>query len=778
MSRKPENTVCQMINKVFGKALSFMLNMNLNKTINVFHINKYSLGLDFANNNQLYCTRLINKSNIYKEYDNFNQLQDSVKFSTNSKAYLYFTKKGLHQAIYIFSLNEDIVRQVAKDFGTKLLVGEKIIEALHDVFMIPEREIKNNSYINTEYFNELDVLYKQLPQRIAIASDNIFKKYNIYQGVSYQLNHNFNPVTFFNKKWNGVFCLMIDFGAASIRRHLKLKKDDTALGDKKLNVATKKLIEDTDMKDLYDEMLNKTVLVNSMLFIDNTDEISALSNELKISFQENYLTSPKILPRTLINSRDATFDLITPSTNISKYFISTHKEITVKAERKRNGIPDFYGRDINGAFVNYAYYGENGNPHSIMIGSPGSGKSVAVCKIVSNVTGLDLENMKINYLDNVKVKFCDVGYTAGGLFEKLRDIKPEAVQVLDSRIENLKFSLFDIDKQKNGKADIADVKFTAYFINTILEVSNTQILSQLEEEKLITAIEEIIETNYFLDLTLLEVYNLGLEEEVERMYEMGYSSNNHISDLKEKEFDKFRKPTLSTLISYLQHTKSRTDLSESQKAVYSSLILKMQGLLSCHNFSTFSNVELKQNFPLQYIDFDKIKEDKKLFTSSFWMLFKKWYKKDKEEAMAELNKGKIPKTSYYVVEEAHNFFSIPSFKQLLEVATREARKYHIYLIFISQKIEDIPNEIFSSIGTRMLFFAPEKKAETKRAIENKIGGEEYRMPNEEANVFNKIEAFQAFIIHDNGSTGCNFMVTDEELKIFTPKEIYQERAIS
>ena len=41
MSRKPENTVCQMINKVFGKALSFMLNMNLNKTINVFHINKY-----------------------------------------------------------------------------------------------------------------------------------------------------------------------------------------------------------------------------------------------------------------------------------------------------------------------------------------------------------------------------------------------------------------------------------------------------------------------------------------------------------------------------------------------------------------------------------------------------------------------------------------------------------------------------------------------------------------------------------------------------------------
>ncbi|WP_152633043.1 ATP-binding protein [Aliarcobacter butzleri] len=772
MSQKPENTVCQMMNKLFGKALNFMLHMNLNKTINVFHINKNSLGLDFTNKNQLYCTRLINNSNVYKEYHNFSQLQDSVKFSENAKIYLYFVKKGLHQAIYVFSLNEDIIRQVAKDFGTTILSGSKIIEAVHDIFLIPEREIVDNSYVNTEYVNELDILYKQLPQRVAIGTDNIFKKYNIYQGVSYQLNQVFNPVTFFKKSWNGVFSLMIDFSAETIKRHLKLKKEDTVLGDKKLHLATKDLIEKEENQDIYKDFVNKVVLVNSMLFIDNIDEISALSNELKISFQENYLTSPKILPRTLINCRDTTFDLLTPSFNVAKYFISTHKKILTNLKRKRNGIADFYGQDINNAFINYGYYEENTNPHSIIIGPPGTGKSVGVCKIMSNVTGLDLINRKIKFLDNVKVKFCDVGYTAGGLFEKFREFEPDNVQILDSRIENLRFALFDIDKLSNGKADNSDVLFAVYFINTILEVSKTQALTQLEEDKLISAIEEIIETDYYLPITINEIKQLGLDSDVQLMLEKGYSYNNTISDLKEPEFNRFKKPTLAALLDKLKKTQNRHDLSESQKSVYDSLITKLNSLTSCHNFTTFSNVEFRKNFPIQYIDFDKIKEDEKLFTSSFWMLFKRWYKADKKEAMIELNKGKIPKTSYYVVEEAHNFFSIPSFRKLLEVAAREARKYHIYLIFISQKIEDVPNEIFSSIATRMLFFSPEKKAETKKSIEMKIGGEGYEMSDEIANVFLRIEQFQAFILHDNGSTGCNFMLTDEELKLFTPKEIY------
>jgi hypothetical protein len=154
------------------------------------------------------------------------------------------------------------------------------------------------------------------------------------------------------------------------------------------------------------------------------------------------------------------------------------------------------------------------------------------------------------------------------------------------------------------------------------------------------------------------------------------------------------------------------------------------------------------------------------------MLFKKWYKKDKEEAMKELNKGKLPKTCYYFVEEAHNFFTIPSFRKLLEVASREARKYHIYLIFISQRTEDIPDDIFTSIATRIFFFQPEKKVETRKAIEIKIGGEEYRMPDEMRNVFDRIEPFQAFILHDKGATGCNLMLTPEELELFVPKEIY------
>lgn len=773
--KKTENTMCTALNAVFGKAIHFLLNLNLNNTMNVFHINKDSLGLNFNNTDQLFCVRLINNSNKYHKYSDFQQLHNSFKFEKNSKIFLYFVKKGLHQAIYIFTLNEDIARQIATDFQTKILKGDLIMEALHDIFLIPVREIKGNAYVNTEYVNELDVLYKQLPQRIAIATDFIYRKYNIYQGVSYQDNMEFNPISFFNRAWNGVFCLMVDLSMSNVERHLKLKKDETNYGDKKMNQYTKKLVDDVDFKDVYEEFINKTAVVNSMLFIDNSDEISALSNELKISFQENYLTSTKIIPKTIINARDTTFDLIIPIYSVAKYFISTHKKVLVKIpeDRKRNQLPDFYGKDINGAFVNYSYYGENSNPHSFMIGSPGSGKSVGICKIISDVVDLDLMNNKINSLDDVKVKFCDVGYTAGGLFEKLREINPEKVQVIDSRIENLRFSLFDIEKDKYlNKADPSDIEFTVYFINTILEVSKVEPLIQMEESSLKEAIINIIENNTFIDLTIGELTDYIPYDEVKEILDKGYTTSNKLSDLKEKEFDRLKKPTLKTLIYTLTKTMSRTDLSLSKKGIYESLINKMESLSTCHNFASFANVDLRNNYPLQYIDFDKIKEDKKLFTSTFWMLFKRWYKKDKEEALKELNKGNEPRTSYYIVEEAHNFFTIPSFKQLLEVATREARKYRIYLIFVTQKVEDIPAEVYSSIATRIFFFQPEKKAELKRAIEFKIGGEDYKMDDEIQNVFDRIRPFQAFIMHDKGATGCDLMVTPEELKLFSPKEIY------
>lgn len=778
MSKKENSnntTVCSLLNLAFGKFLNFLLNINLNKTINVYHINKDSLGLSFNNKEKLYCVRLINDSNVYREYINFNQLQESIKFDPNAKYFQFFVKKGLHQAIYIFTLNEDIARQIGTDFNTKLLSGSKIIEAIHDIFLIPEREIKDNSYVNTEYVNELDVLYKQLPSRISIATHNIFRKYNIYQGVSYHESQQFNPVTFFNRNWNGVFSIMVDFSASSIQRHMKIEKDGTTFGDKKMHNEVIEISEKPENKEIFEDLKNQGVVVNSILYIDNIDEISALQSELKISFQENYFTSPQILPKTLINKRDTTFDMLIPSYLAKKYMISTHKEVITKVrkDRKRNQLPDFYGKDINSAFVNYSYYGENSTPHVLMVGLPGSGKSTSICKKISHYIGLDIINNTINQLNDVNVKYCDVGYTAGGLFEKIREIVPNETQVIDSRIENLKFSLFDIEKNIYGKADEEDVKFATYFIDTIFAVSNIETLRTGEEEKLIESIKEIVENDYYLDLTLGEINTIsGFEEEVKKMYEKGYEYYNKISDLKEKEYQKFKKPTLKSLIYFLQNKSTRSDLTHSKKAIFENLITKLENITSYQNFSTWSNVDFEKNFPIQYIDFDKIKDDPKLFTSTFWMLFKRWYKRDKEEAIKELNKGKTPKTSYYIIEEAHNFLCIPAFKNLLDVASREARKYFINLIFVTQKLDDIPNDIFNSISTRIFLFPMEKKQEVKNAIEKKIGNENEPLPEHITNVFNRIKKHQMFIYHDAGATGCDLMLTDEELALFIPREIY------
>lgn len=768
-----ENTACQMMNLLFGKAISFLLNMNFNKTINVFKINEQSLSLDLSGLSELYCVRLINKSNVYREYPNFEQLHDSIKFTDNARAYLYYVKKGMYQAIYVFSLHQDIVRQIAKDFSTEILTGVEIIDAIHDIFLIPEREIVDNSYKNIEYKNpdskyEVDVMYRHLPQRIALASSTIFKKYTVYQGVSYQNNTDFSPVNFFKRKWNGVFSLMIDFSSSSVERHLKIKRDESQLGDKKLHDETKKLLENADYKEFLDDVLNKCLVVNSFLFIDNIDEISAISSDLKISFQENYLTSFSLIPKTIINARDTTFDYVIPIANVKKYFVSTHKKIIEEVKRKKGHLPDFYGKDINGAFVNYAY-ADNDNPHCIYIGASGSGKSVGICKTVSSIIGFDIKENKIKYLKDRKIKFCDVGYTAGGFIERLKEIEPERVEIISSRIETLRFSLFEIEKDSLGKAVKEDVLFTTYFINTMFEVSGMQSMPLMEEEKLIEAIEYIIENNIMIDYKLMEIEKFGLEKEVEEMMRYGYKKTDNISDLKEDIFHMFKKPTLQCLINYIENYSKRAELTTSTRNVYQSLLAKIESLRVYTLFAYYSNVDFVKNTNIYYIDFNRIKEDTKIFTATFWMLFKKWYKRDKEEAMLELAKGKLPIPSYYIIEEAHNFLSIPSFKKLLGVASREARKFHVYLNFISQKIEDIPDEIFSSISTRILYFKQDKKIEVKKSLREKKGGD---IPPEEEAVFDKIEPFMAYIMHDEGVTGCNQMLTEEELALFIPKEIF------
>src|SRR5690606_22027940 len=142
-----------------------------------------------------------------------------------------------------------------------------------------------------------------------------------------------------------------------------------------------------------------------------------------------------------------------------------------------------------------------------------------------------------------------------------------------------------------------------------------------------------------------------------------------------------------------------------------------------------------------------------------WLLFKKWYSRDTKNAIEYLNREELPPPCYYIVEEAHNFLKIPIFKELFDVVTREARKFHIYFIFLTQKIPDIDKTIYGSLATKIFLFKEKDRSSVKAHIED------YRdelFNEDELEVFANVKKHMFLLMHDNGTSGMKFQLTEEE----------------
>ena len=407
----------------------------------------------------------------------------------------------------------------------------------------------------------------------------------------------------------------------------------------------------------------------------------------------------------------------------------------------------------------YFHLAEEGKFHSYIVAPQRSGKSFTNQIIISQLTGVDVRALYYGKIKPfrfpVKVVQFDVGFSVEffvtllkergfsvRIFPPKRDVKINPLEI-DSKDEiSLAVSLLSLLWETRGNES-----FTVEELG-LLEKA-LKVLFENRQNWSCYGIKEISS----LKESHPHLYDLALEK--------GYRPTSLLRELEgEKEFRNFFYPTVFDLLRVLKKLKelSRNRL---EKETLERLIYKIKGVTELENFNTYSSVSFS---PVDYfyVDLHYVKEVKDLFVPLYLALLNK--------TMKMVSKFPFSTPKYLSVDEFHNFTRYKAFENYFEVLVREAAKRNIYLTFISQNAEDLPERIVHNVRTRIILKGQEgsrKESDFLDSVRKRLS-----VPDEALKRYAELPRYSALVVYGEGSFfGASFPVTDESLKVFESRKI-------
>ncbi|MDA3909276.1 MAG: hypothetical protein PF437_09305, partial [Sulfurimonas sp.] len=602
-----------------------------------------------------------------------------------------------------------------------------------------------------------------------MLSRNALKNNDVYQAIAYK-KREFNPIDLFKiEGWTGTLSMFFNFSGITTQHTFSEIYERAQKIDAPMSRLMKQV---TDMS--YDFFSQEFGVLNSILLSNGKKHVAQIQAVTGILFEENYLTGVASLKNTLLRRRDPMFDMFMSAEDASAFFQSCKKKIEQKKIRDDGSkvLPDFCGKDVAGMFMYYSL-GSNVNPHLAIFAKTGAGKSSALLKILQSSMMVDPATYIAKGIveNEVKVRYIDIDHSSGTFMERLRKNHRDDMQIYGSKISKMKFCLLDLDLIEdfpNAKASPEDIKGVCAFVNVILETTDDKGgLSNAEEERFKDSIEKVFaEDKHRVDKT---IYELGMEDGYEEMVEKimaDYPKETKLSELK-GEWSFLNKPTLINVIDYVHSRASSNSIDEVQKRTYQSLESKISGL-SIFNFAKHANQDISVDKAIYHIDLGEVSKMQKDFIAIGWMLLRKWFKIDRDTYLERISKGLPRQKIFYIIEESHNFFTVPSFKVLFQAAVKECRKFGVHFIFVSHTPDDIPLDIYSALSTKLFLFTKGDADLVKNSIEKKA-----RMTEGCLEIYNqaKKENHSLFIMHDGGQSLCKLDMTKDDLATFAPKEL-------
>lgn len=787
-----------LLMRIFG----IFAKSNLSKTINYYGIDEEDecVFLDFGNRQKLYAIKLETTGNDTIAVTDFENIVRDAKFNANSQVLLSFVKQPDNEAIYVFSQNKNILLSFAESFNVFLLKPYQILSAIYHIFLLQVFDISHKQLINRYNDNKLteepDLLYKEFPSLISIASDNMLQEYTPYQITSIKDTIEFSIIDFLSASWQGVCFLFFDFEKNKVPNRLRILESSAKLGDNKYIAEYKHISKDSGENKEASRLLNENCcLVNGMFFLKNKNSAGIFQNLLGVTAEERYFNIEKILPKTLLLTRDIDFDIISELDVVQKYFQTSLRKDCIQIIREKgalddskNFVPDFYGKDINGNFFNYTFK-ESTNPHALIFGTTGAGKSVAILKIISQIIDYDFKFKIAHSLNqNKKVRYLNVGYTGGWIFNNIKKNMnkngKKVIEILPTSISKLRFNLFDFEDFKNPNEE--EIKMFIAFINLMLNISsnNGESLSVTEEAELIRTLKYMLDNEKYVKMKLGEIlmtFGDDYKDIIEEILAITDENDKPLYDM-ETTADKlpqeyqnfFNRPVVKDLLNIISENTKSINLNDKERKTCETLYEKLKIFDANKVFGFYANISTKENYPCYYADFDTIKEDLVLFVSIGWLLIKNWFKYDKLQAKKAMNKGEKLPDCYYVIEEAHNFLNIPVFAKLINVFAREVRKFGIQLTLITQSVTDLSKELNELFSTKLFLFTEKDKDIAYKNIKITNAGEELAPKSKQ--VFDKIhdgleDNRTIFMTHTDGVNAFRLPKYEEYKKLFTPLAI-------
>ncbi len=765
----------------------------------------------------LYCVSIATESNINKKLETFQDIVHNHGFKDDAKIIVIYSKAKMlldeehenfctKQNVYLFTSLREVAEDVSYFYDTELLDVKGVLNALFDIgFINRYYNDKDNFDINSTFdigtINIDDMNYgfrtifsEGIYDAISRDNDAINSKYTLYQGIG--SNSSFSGdkphiKQFMLEDWRGYVAFIFDFNTKRLKSYIN-----------EIRGQTKNFEKNKDIRDAYKWLKEQKLdggdvsdmcITNVIAFIDNPKAINRISASLNVTFIEKSLFRKNIIYGTPITQKDVSCDGLTFISDSKSYIQALHKRHNIKAPKSR----DVYGVDIVGNYISFSFSETGESPHWAMVAPTRSGKTFFILKMISQSIGAkivakttqDIAN-EINDVAVVKplekIESCsrlgdrrvvqfDIGYSALKFATELKRRYPEDVILFKDDLNNLRFGLTDIGfNYETQQISQEDINFSLSIISLILEINGEALLTAQEKGEIEEALVRIfIEDKYTgKELKMLEDFG-GYEEVLSKIKKMSGGSYDPYKrttelGLRGTELDFIQKPLLTDVLKELGNKANNTMTKTNDKLVCENAMSKLKVITKSEIFSLYSKASIADSNYF-YMELEVIKGlGETIFLPIFLTIFQKLYRRDVIRAQSFKNLNKIPPKVYYIIEEAHNFMGLQSLRKLFEVLLRESARYNIFLGFITQSPTDIPMELLSNIGTKMVM--PSNSIDGRQLKEHYWRSE----TDEGMNFYDRFnEKYCAFINYGKGIITIKPPVSKDEESLFNsnPTEI-------
>lgn len=772
--------IADITEALFAPLLSYYKYLGFNKTLAVKSVTKdgvYIFGKP-AGKDKLFVIKLESQNNEYRGL-NLTNLKKAVRHSEDSQLSYFFVKQGAYQMGYIATFSEQVAINLTDTTGLPICTPEETIHFLLDIFTINKYDVSASEYTITPTINVdkidknslFDPLYYNFTTVLKDGAFSQNEKYKLYQAVKFTNKSDFTYTSNFKKKFNGIMAVYIDLSDIGTMFQIDSRVSYAKVRDRAL-------VEDFELLAKENKLGGLNVAsCNAIILCDDEREAQNTAGTLGFEIIEKKYDKLEIIRKTMLLTRELDYDKLLPLNYLSKIMgVRTRKNVTKKdlqAIKKpwTQVSVDFWGEDLYGGFANFCYRA-NENPHCVFIGDAGTGKSVAVQKILSSILRIDYDKEEIGRFRQTKTRYFEIGGSSAQMLKFIKQIYSDDIGIIKGTLDNMKFSVTDVRvTEDNGLVTLNSdsLKMCIYLVNIILKENNEEPLSASEQAIYGEYLKYLYEKKAYKIKTIAELRAISPEaysEYIETFRAKGYRDSDRLNELKDVgDIENLLKPTVSDLISIVESKSMATQISDVDRNMHNSLILKLRAIKDVESGLYGALSSLKFNDKRFYsFEFNHIKEDPSLLRIVFSFLFTTVYEQDVKFAMEAKEKRKLMPQTMYIFEETRNFTDgNEELVKMLKKTIFEGRKYQIHAMFIAQNVEHVPEQFITGASTFM-FLVP--KGEEKRAALEKDIRRFFPNSSSVDYLLENIRPRTIGIISSSGVYGCTLKLTDKELELF------------